>query len=300
LELSTIGRNFYPNIHHLMCYISEDNINENKGLHSRYRLILLQEGTGIVHINDHAYPIVAPAVFCMNEQKPLQFFMDSEHQFKCIYFHPNLINYRFSLESLHEPLELTFTDKQDLWCLEPFINRNNDYNGYIPLDPMTLKYAEYIYDEIDKVLALQADSHWPCRSRSFLMELLFLFRRSYRTDAIHLNKIPSVFSDPIYPAIQYLHTNYRSKITTDELTKLFNTNKTSLNQRFRAHTGMSTISYLNSIRMQVARSILRNTLLPTSEIMVRVGFNDDAHFIRNYKKYSGYSPAEYRKQFGWM
>jgi AraC family L-rhamnose operon regulatory protein RhaS len=164
---------------------------------------------------------------------------------------------------------------------------------------MSLKYADYIYDEIDKVLALQSDSHWPCRSRSFLMELLFLFRRSYKTDAAHLNRIPSVFSDTIYPAIQYLHTNYRSKIKTEDLTKLFNTNKTSLNQLFRAHTGMSTISYLNSIRMQIASSIMRNTLLPTFEIMQRIGFKDDAHFIRNFKKFSGYTPAEYRKQFGW-
>jgi AraC-like DNA-binding protein len=299
LELSTIGRNFYPDFQHLMCYIPDDNINENKGLDSRYRLILLQEGTGIIHINDHAYPIVAPAVFCMNEQDSLHFFMGSEHKLKCIYFHPSLINNRFNFNSIYKPVDLTFTDNQDLWCLEPFLNHNKDFNGYIPLDPMTLKYADYIYDEIDKVLALQADSHWPCRSRSFLMELLFLFRRSYKTDAAHLNKLPSIFSDAIYPAIQYLHTNYRSKIKTEDLTKLFNTNKTSLNQLFRAQTGMSTISYLNSIRMQIASSIVRNTLLPTSEIMVRVGFIDDAHFIRNFKKFSGCTPAEYRKQYGW-
>jgi hypothetical protein len=101
LELSTIGRNFYLDVHHLMCFISDDNFNENKGLNSRFRLILLQEGTGIVHINDHAYPIVAPAVFCMNEQDSLQFFIGSEQKLKSIYFHPSLINHRFSFNSIY-------------------------------------------------------------------------------------------------------------------------------------------------------------------------------------------------------
>jgi AraC-like DNA-binding protein len=297
LELSTIGRNFFPNYHHLMCYISDDTIHENKGLDTRYRLILIPEGTGIVHIDNHAYPVVAPAVFCLNEKEVLEVFMRSEHKVKCIYFHPSLINHRFGFST---PVDLSITDDQDLWCLEPFLNRNNGLNGYIPVDAMTLKYTEYIYDEIGKVLDLQDDSHWPCRSRSYLIELLFLFHRSYKKEALHLNILPSAFSEDIYPAIQYLHTHYRHKITTDDLTKLFNTNKTSLNLLFKAHTGMSTISYLNSIRMQVASSILRNTLLPSFEIMERVGFKDNAHFFRNFKKYSGYSPTEYRKQYGWM
>ncbi|WP_425415271.1 helix-turn-helix domain-containing protein [Paenibacillus stellifer] len=60
------------------------------------------------------------------------------------------------------------------------------------------------------------------------------------------------------------------------------------------------ISYLNTIRMQMASSMLRNTLLPTTEIMSKVGIVDDAHFIRSFRKYASCTPAEFRNQHCWM
>jgi AraC-like DNA-binding protein len=46
--------------------------------------------------------------------------------------------------------------------------------------------------------------------------------------------------------------------------------------------------------------MLRDTMMPISEIYERVGFNDPAHFGRQFRKYYGVPPSEYRRQNCWM
>lgn len=101
----------------------------------------------------------------------------------------------------------------------------------------------------------------------------------------------------VKPILSYLYANYREKITLDDLTHQFHLNKTTLNEQFKQATGYSLIAYVNRIRMQMAESMLRNTTLPASEIMIRIGLQDDAQFLRQFRKYSGNSPAEYRRKF---
>jgi AraC-like DNA-binding protein len=43
--------------------------------------------------------------------------------------------------------------------------------------------------------------------------------------------------------------------------------------------------------------MLRDTLLPVSEIMYRTGFNEANHFSRTFKKYMSCAPSDYRKEF---
>jgi len=110
----------------------------------------------------------------------------------------------------------------------------------------------------------------------------------------------SRISDDIGQVIQYLHTNYQDKITINELTRLYHTNRTTLNLKFKEVTKSSIIEYLNNLRIQLACSILRNTTLPVREITTRVGFKDESHFGRIFKKHINCSPSKYRQQNCWM
>ena len=62
-------------------------------------------------------------------------------------------------------------------------------------------------------------------------------------------------------------------------------------------TGMPVIAYLISLRLKMAATFLRETLLPVSEIIGRSGFKDRSHFVRIFKKYLGLTPYEYRKKY---
>lgn len=63
---------------------------------------------------------------------------------------------------------------------------------------------------------------------------------------------------------------------------------------FKTITGVPPAKYLKSLRMQQAAVLLRTTFLSVKEIVSRVGFTDESHFVRDFKRMFGVTPSEYR------
>jgi AraC family L-rhamnose operon regulatory protein RhaS len=147
---------------------------------------------------------------------------------------------------------------------------------------------------------MQKDKGWPCRSRSFFLELLFLAERLFSAPIEIEESTLTGASGDVADIILYLHTHYHRRITIEELTRTFHINRTTLIERFREATGLPVITYLIQLRVRLAALMLRDTELSITEILHRVGFSDHTHFGRTFRKHTGYSPSEYRKHFCWM
>jgi len=65
---------------------------------------------------------------------------------------------------------------------------------------------------------------------------------------------------------------------------------------FTADIKMPPARYLRLLRMQAAKELLETTFLSIKEIVAVVGFNDESHFVRNFKKLYGVTPTEHRAQ----
>jgi AraC-like DNA-binding protein len=294
VELSTVEQGRY--FHEMKSFQSED-FAINRGLNIRFRLLFITEGNGILQIGAARYSIISPAVYCINEREPLQLTAHTGVKASSVYFHPKVINNKFlSIINLLSNEDLAASDIQDTWLLEPFFSRSDHYYGCVPIDVSIIHHVQRIMEEIHDILTT-CPPNWPCLSRSYLQELLFLIRRLYLRSQETSHNIPQAPTD-IDEILQYLHINYPNKIRLDELAKRFHSNRTTLNRKFNSVTGMSIVTYLNNLRIQLASSMLRHTAFKVTEIMDRVGFTDDAHFIRVFRKLSGCTPAEYRKQFG--
>ena len=63
---------------------------------------------------------------------------------------------------------------------------------------------------------------------------------------------------------------------------------------FKSITGVSPAKYLKNIRMRQAATLLTTTFLSVKEIVRRVGFTDESHFVRDFKRIYGVTPSEYR------
>lgn len=66
---------------------------------------------------------------------------------------------------------------------------------------------------------------------------------------------------------------------------------------FKAETGVSPSQYLRAVRMQKAKQHLENTFMSVKEIMIKVGFNDESHFVRDFKRVYGMPPNKYRAYY---
>lgn len=65
---------------------------------------------------------------------------------------------------------------------------------------------------------------------------------------------------------------------------------------FKSETGLPPGRYLRDLRMKVAATLLQETFMSVKEIMVRVGFRDNSHFVRDFKRINGMTPTQYRRQ----
>ncbi len=293
MELVTIGREIYPGYQVNMYFNGKNQLEEDVG--QRYKIIYIKEGSGFIKVGDFRTFIMAPLLCCLNENEMLQLENQEKVELISLYFHPDVINRKLNFSNItnYNPL-LSESDYQDRWCMMPFYNRDQNYNGIITLEPAVSKHVEEVLCRIGHELTLQRDDSWPCRSRSFLIELMYLLRKIYDNPSTpnETNIQSSELTDPI---VMYIHLNYTKKITLNDLSKQFLTNKTTLNRNFKKATGYTVMDYLNRHRISMACTMLRNTDLSISEILYIIGFKDDAHFGRIFKKYTGFIPSAYRK-----
>lgn len=92
---------------------------------------------------------------------------------------------------------------------------------------------------------------------------------------------------------KYLHQGF----SASRLAQFVNVSPSRLHQLFKEETGMPPAKYLHRLRMERAKELLENSYLSVKEVMARVGVADESHFVRDFKKSYGCTPAKYRERF---
>lgn len=67
-----------------------------------------------------------------------------------------------------------------------------------------------------------------------------------------------------------------------------------ISRYFKDQTGYPLMQYIDMMRMNRAKELLRETSMPLREIINHVGYMDESNFIRKFKKKEGITPAQYR------
>ena len=103
-------------------------------------------------------------------------------------------------------------------------------------------------------------------------------------------------SDTIYQIAHYLNLNYNRPFDQSTCAKLFYINKDYMCRKFKTTFQTNMVSYLNTLRIQHAKEFLSNPDIKAKDVAFLVGFNDEKYFFRQFRKFTGYTPNEYRKQ----
>jgi YesN/AraC family two-component response regulator len=96
--------------------------------------------------------------------------------------------------------------------------------------------------------------------------------------------------------IRYMEKNYADyNIGLSAVANSFSINPTYLSNFFKEQTGKNFMTYMNEIRLNAVKSHLIHDTLTLQEIAQRVGYSNSGVLIRNFKKYEGMTPGEYRE-----
>ena len=284
-----------------MSYYERTYINNELALGERFCFILIESGAGILQINSNNIPFIAPVIFCINEDENVIIDKSLNVKIIAIYFHPSIINNILNFYNIRNiPIEFPMSSIQDSYMTKFFIERHNGFYGKINIGPLSNRRFKSLCESFKTESTNQNRDNWPCRSRSYIMEILFLLENVYSENDFAKDNVLGQVDDELYSILLYIINNYDKKITIPSLTTEFNINRTTLSEKFNNAVGESIISYVNKLRINMASIILRDTKLPVTEVMERVGFCDNTHFLRTFKKYMGISPREYRDKYCWM
>lgn len=283
-----------------------------------YKILMVDEGTLTMECEGIKQNISAPAMILLAEDEVL-ITQGKGLSTTTVFFKPTEIRDEFTTERINGgEFEESYgkTIFQDYLLIKPF-------KGWGMMGSRMLPLGLSAYDKISKTiqlmnneLTLQEDGYWPCRSRSYMMELLYFISyvcdvsnvpvaekesgevRTNRDSRFRHSVVNDTVSDSnVSQIIQYLSEHMAEKITLEEIMKEFSLNRNRLNELFVKETSMTCMNYLLKMRMNLAQIMLSETELRIAEIADRVGYVDSNYFIKVFKSHTGVTPSKYRELY---
>ncbi|SPA43198.1 Transcriptional regulator, AraC family with amidase-like domain [Cupriavidus taiwanensis] len=102
----------------------------------------------------------------------------------------------------------------------------------------------------------------------------------------------------VHRAQHWLQKNMIKDVRMSEMAKDLGVSERTIIRRFQAALSQSPLRYLQSLRIEAARSLLETGDLNVEQIAVSVGYNDTSSFCRLFREKVGLSPGAYRGRFG--
>lgn len=94
----------------------------------------------------------------------------------------------------------------------------------------------------------------------------------------------------------YMQRNYQKDLTQDYIASLFYMNRSYLSSQFRKKTGEKFVDYLNDVRLEHAEELLQKPGQKMYQVAKAVGYDNEKYFFRIFRKRTGMTPDQYRKQ----
>ncbi|WP_105616972.1 helix-turn-helix domain-containing protein [Vallitalea okinawensis] len=98
-------------------------------------------------------------------------------------------------------------------------------------------------------------------------------------------------------AIEFIEQNYSSELNLQKISNFCHCSTSHLSHIFKKNMKVNVKAYINKVRIEHAKLLLKNTHHNISEIAISIGFNDPNYFSNTFKEICGMTPSQYRKTY---
>lgn len=285
---------------------------------STYKIVLVKSGSFVVEENGEYRVVTAPVGIGINEKADFKVVSENDVVTSTIYFKPTFIREEFTFEAIDSgKYNKLFCDLKEgenhIKAIEGDVQLDEGFAGsvyqeYLYLTDAYCRGRDTVYysmtqQELDSVNRLvesvrydlfeQPDNLWILRVRYFLLSILFV-----PTADFYINwRQYELYSDQLVAKVaSYFWNHLGDEITLDSILKRFSVNKNTLNEAFNKEFSMSCMAYLEKQRIDQAKKLLQFGDESVSEISQFCGYSETGYFSKVFKKHTGQSPSEYRRQ----
>ncbi|MDF2588959.1 MAG: AraC-type DNA-binding protein [Anaerocolumna sp.] len=115
------------------------------------------------------------------------------------------------------------------------------------------------------------------------------------TDRVHKTKDIAFVTPLIHEVISYIKHNLANNLDSTVIAEQIHMSRSALSTRFKKEVGINLTDFIMKERINKAKSLLKYTDKPLSEISSFLCFSSQSHFQNVFKKINGITPHEYRK-----
>ena len=237
----------------------------SRHMHEAYSIGVIEAGVGGTFYKGNVHLSPAGSIVLMNPGDVHTGFSASAEplSYRMLYVNPALMHRLVGDVPAKESLHFTgpvIHDQKLAWQLR-------DFHSITELSEMTLE-LEVLFDEaISAIISAYGNVYGPNHP----------IGKEHR--AIRQIKM-------------YLQENYVENITLEQLATLSDLNRSYLIRVFRDEVGLPPYAYLTQVRVEKAKRLLIQGQ-PLSQVALAVGFADQSHLTRLFKRIVGITPGRY-------
>lgn len=230
---------------------------------SRYTIHYVFSGSGKIFIDDKVYPIKAKQFFFLPTGCKICYYPNEDD--KWTYFWITFTG--------HHAEDFISTLQISKKC--PVVSAPDD-----------LSESEF-YDFAQDISSKRQISYYKAKSMLYLV-----------ADALCTSKQVGGFTNFIVKeAKEMLKLNYDSReLSLENVASALHISHSYLSKIFKVKTGKTLVEYLIDVRLSAAADLLKNTNLSARQISFNVGYSDEIHFLKQFKKRYGVTTKEYREK----
>ncbi len=250
--------------------------------HTRFEITVINSGCGKYTTENRVYPIKKGDVFVFssNEVHSITEISSDGLELTNLHFEPRYLG------------ENGFADSKDSFINFCF-SHSPEFENRIPAE-----YAAVIRENHEKIKNefLKGDIQYPTAIKSHLNLILIelLRNHNYLTPQMHArhDHFPEILK--VY---DHIGKHLCEDICLNELASIAGLSPNYFSHIFKSLNGISLWDYITAKRIEKAIGILRNeaTKLTVLEIAISCGFNNTVNFNKAFKRHTGMTPSQLRK-----
>ena len=278
-----ITENLYPPYHIEFAELDEDPVSVHK--HNFFELVYIIDGTGKQVINGNTFNYVPGQMFLITPEDNHSFEVASTTQFLFLQFNDAHIKAQSRPDGL---------DKERIKRLEFILHNASHQPGCI------------LCNKGDKVLVkalVQSISTESINRNIYHKEMIEQLVNTMitivaRNIALNLpEKLDDNTDRSAMRFINYIQENIYSpeSLRAEVMSSKLGISQGYLGRYFKKHVGESIQRYIINYKLKLVETRLSHSNMRINEIVSELGFTDESHLNRLFRKYRGLNPTDFRK-----
>lgn len=189
--------------------------------------------------------------------------------------------------TVYPPLEAAFKERYprvDLQASRAISNADNIF------------CANGIASGCDLIVAMIEKLFGATIARKISHDFLIGFNRNYSTSNVSFDGQKYHRDPQILETQQWLEQHYNEELSLEHIASDIGMSPRNFSRRFKLATGETPSKYLQRLRIEAAKELLRNSSLSIAEIAYKVGYSDLSYFSRLFKRHEQCSPHAFRDE----